>query len=69
MIRFSIAKLAAVALSVAPAEAATSTVKLHTDADTTKFLSDTGSGVTSMVKSPDGALQRPDRDEVATHPA
>ncbi len=51
MKRILIATFAAVALSAAPAQAATSTVKLHTDADTTKFLSDTGSGLTSMVKS------------------
>jgi hypothetical protein len=33
------------------AQAATSTVRLHTKADTTRFLSDSASGVTTMAKS------------------
>ena len=40
------------------ANAATSVVKLHTDADTTRFLSDTSSGVTSMLKSSTSDMQR-----------
>jgi hypothetical protein len=40
------------------ANAATSVVKLHTDADTTRFLSDTASGVTTMAKSSDDFAQR-----------
>ena len=40
------------------AQAATTTVKLHTDADTTRFLSDSASGVTSMVKSSTDTMQR-----------
>ena len=51
MKRILLAAIAATFLVAAPANAATSTVRLHTDADTTKFLSDSSSGVTSMVKS------------------
>lgn len=40
------------------ANAATSTVRLHTDADTTRYLSDTASGVTTMDKSSSSAMQR-----------
>ena len=46
--------VATVALSAGlagQAQAATSVVKLHTDADTTRFLSDTASGVTTMAPS------------------
>ena len=39
------------------ANAATSTVRLHTDADTTRFLTDSASGVTSMDKNSSSALQ------------
>jgi ricin-type beta-trefoil lectin protein len=51
--KFKIA-FAALALSAGfagQAQAATSTVRLHTAADTTKSLSDTASGVTSMNKT------------------
>jgi hypothetical protein len=51
--KFSIA-FAAVATSATlatTADAATTTVKLHTQADTTKFLSDPSSGITAMSKS------------------
>jgi hypothetical protein len=40
------------------ANAATSTVRLHTDANTARYLSDTASGVTSMEKSSSSAMQR-----------
>ena len=54
----TVATLAISAGLAGQANAATSVVKLHTDADTTKFLSDTSSGVTSMVKSSTSDLQR-----------
>jgi hypothetical protein len=47
----TIATLAITAGLAGQANAATSVVKLHTDADTTRFLSDTASGVTTMAKS------------------
>ena len=40
------------------AQAATSTVRLHTAADTTRFLSDTPSGVVSMKKNTSVEIQR-----------
>jgi hypothetical protein len=43
--------LAATATLAGQADAATSTVRLHTAADTTRFLSDSASGVTTMAKS------------------
>jgi hypothetical protein len=51
--KFKIA-FAALAISAGiagQAQAATTTVRLHTAADTTRFLSDTPSGVTSMLKN------------------
>ena len=50
-IKIAFAALALSAGFAGQAQAATSTVKLHTAADTTRFLSDTASGVTSMNKA------------------
>ena len=61
MIRKLTLAFATIALSAGlagQAQAATSTVRLHTDADTTRYLSDTASGVTSMEKNSSSALQR-----------
>jgi hypothetical protein len=62
----TVAAIATVALSAGlagQASAATSVVKLHTDADTSRFLSDSSSGVTSMTprasdSSPKDFMQR-----------
>ena len=54
----TVATLAISAGLAGQANAATSVVKLHTEADTSKFLSDTASGVTSMVKTSTSDLQR-----------
>jgi hypothetical protein len=54
----TIATLAITAGLAGQANAATSVVKLHTDADTTRFLSDAASGVTTMAKSSDDFSQR-----------
>ena len=54
----TVATLAISAGLAGQANAATSVVKLHTDADTSRFLSDTASGVTSMPKSSTSDLQR-----------
>ena len=53
-----VATLAASAGLAGQAEAATSTVRLHTDANTTRYLSDTASGVVSMNVSSGSAMQR-----------
>ena len=61
MIRKLTLAFATIALSAGlagQAQAATSTVRLHTDADTTRYLSDTASGVTSMEKNSSSAMQR-----------
>jgi hypothetical protein len=50
-IKIAFAALALSAGFAGQAQAATSTVRLHTAADTTRFLSDTASGVTSMNKA------------------
>ena len=50
-ILIAISTLTAMLAFATSSNAATSTVRLHTDADTTKFLSDSSSGVTSMVKN------------------
>ena len=47
----TVATLAISAGLAGQANAATSVVKLHTDANTTRFLSDTASGVTTMAPS------------------
>jgi hypothetical protein len=47
----ALATLAVSAGLASEAQAATSTVRLHTAADTTRFLSDAPSGVTTMAKS------------------
>ncbi|HEY6887439.1 MAG TPA: RICIN domain-containing protein [Solirubrobacter sp.] len=49
-IKITFAALALSAGFAGQAQAATSTVRLHTAADTTRFLSDSASGVTSMNK-------------------
>ena len=54
----TVATVAITAGLAGQASAATSVVKLHTDADTTKFLSDTSSGVTSMLPSSTSSMQR-----------
>ena len=54
----AVATLALSAGLAGQANAATSTVRLHTDADTTRYLTDTASGVVSMDKSSTSALQR-----------
>ena len=54
----TVATLAISAGLAGQAHAATSVVKLHTDADTTKFLSDTPSGVTTMAPRSDAFAQR-----------
>ncbi len=54
----AVVTLAASAGLAGQAEAATSTVRLHTDANTTRFLSDTASGITSMAPSSSSTLQR-----------
>jgi hypothetical protein len=51
MKRILLAAIAATFLIAAPANAATSTVRLHTDADVSRFLSDTSSGITAMAKN------------------
>ena len=43
---------------VSTSNAATTTVKLHTDANTTRFLSDSASGVTTMALSSSSNLQK-----------
>jgi hypothetical protein len=40
------------------AQAATTTVRLHTDANTTRYLSDSASGVTTMAVNSSSGLQR-----------
>jgi hypothetical protein len=50
-LKIAVAALAISAGFAGQAQAATSTVRLHTSADTTRFLSDTASGVTTMAKS------------------
>jgi Ricin-type beta-trefoil lectin domain len=50
-LKIAFAALALSAGLAGQAQAATSTVRLHTAADTSRFLSDTASGVTSMNKS------------------
>ena len=50
-LKIAFAALAISAGLAGQAQAATSTVRLHTQADTTKNLSDTPSGVTSMLKN------------------
>ena len=47
----TVATLAISAGLAGQANAATSVVKLHTDADLSRFLSDTSSGITTMAKS------------------
>ena len=54
----TIATLAISAGLAGQANAATSVVKLHTDADTSRFLSDTASGVTTMAPSSGDFAQR-----------
>jgi hypothetical protein len=58
MKRILLAAIAATLIIAAPANAATSTVKLHTDADTSKFLSDTASGITTMAPTSSSDLQK-----------
>jgi hypothetical protein len=54
----TVATLAISAGLAGQANAATSVVKLHTDADTSKFLSDTASGVTTMAPISSDFAQR-----------
>jgi hypothetical protein len=54
----TVATLAISAGLAGQANAATSVVKLHTDGDLSKFLSDTTSGVTSMMPSSTDPAQR-----------
>jgi hypothetical protein len=54
----TVATLAISAGLAGQANAATSVVKLHTDANTARFLSDTASGVTTMAPSSSDPMQR-----------
>jgi hypothetical protein len=54
----TVATLAISAGLAGQANAATSVVKLHTDANTTRFLSDTASGVTTMAPTSTDPAQR-----------
>lgn len=59
MKRILLAAIAATFLIAAPANAATTTVRLHTDADVSRFLSDASSGITTMAKNnPSDNLQK-----------
>jgi hypothetical protein len=57
-ILIAISTLAAMLAFATSSNAATSTVKLHTDANTTRFLSDSANGVTTMAPSNTSAMQR-----------
>ncbi len=50
-ILIALTTLAAVLALTASASAATTTVRLHTDGDLSRFLSDSASGITTMAKS------------------
>jgi hypothetical protein len=58
-ILIAISTLTAVLAFATSANAATTTVKLHTDADVSKFLADSASGIATMAKSnPSDNLQK-----------
>jgi hypothetical protein len=57
-ILIAISTLTAMLAFATSSNAATTTVRLHTDADLSKFLSDSASGVTTMAPSSSSALQR-----------